>query len=383
MEALTEQAAAAGAAAQAATLGITIGSKLLYGSISQLWGLINGLSLFVHLPLTGVEIPDKTLAVLGELIKVAQFDMVDNVDAYGAAIPFMEEDDDQLEEIDNFVTTGYESSYAFVNMGTNVIIFTLLFFFMTLLLILYPCRKGQGRTGRFHRYCSGTIYWNFWLRMLIQGCLEIGISAMMYITHRQELIELADGSFSSFFVVNDFLSYFSSLLLFIVLPLFVIVFYCIRFKKLGDKDFKDKYGAVYDSLRTDRRSILFFPFFFLLRRYNFTLMAFWLSDRPSLFIFVLLLMTMIEAIYLFTFVPFETNLMQNLEVFNEITSFILLYISLGFTEFISDATLEDDLGWVFNGIMGVNICVHFYFMIRSTCSDIKKKCRERKAKKRL
>ena len=53
-EKLKENSAVAGAAAQAATLGITLGSKLLYGSISQLWGLINGLSLFVHLPLTGV-----------------------------------------------------------------------------------------------------------------------------------------------------------------------------------------------------------------------------------------------------------------------------------------------------------------------------------------
>ena len=49
-----------------------------------------------------------------------------------------------------------------------------------------------------------------------------------------------------------------------------------------------------------------------------------------------MLMTMIEAIYLFTAVPFETPLLQNLEVFNEITSMILLYTSLGFTDFIPE-----------------------------------------------
>ena len=142
MDNLTTNAAAAGAAAQAATVGITIGSKLLYGSISQLWGLINGLSLFVHLPLTGVEIPEQTLAVLGELIKVAQFDLLENEEAYGPMIPFMEEDDDLLAELENFGTTGYESSYAFINMGTNVIVLTILFFFMALLVCLHGARKS-------------------------------------------------------------------------------------------------------------------------------------------------------------------------------------------------------------------------------------------------
>ena len=183
-EDMETQAAAAGAAAQAATIGITIGSKLLYGSISQLWGLINGLSLFVHLPMTGVKIPDETLTVLNELIKVAQFDMVDNADAYGFMVEFPEEDDDMLEKTVHFVETGYESSYAFVNMGTNVIILTILLFFMALLVVTHGVRKSRNRAGRCHRYCSGTIYWNFWLRMLIQGCLEIGISAMIYLRYR-------------------------------------------------------------------------------------------------------------------------------------------------------------------------------------------------------
>ena len=117
--------------------------------------------------MTGVQIPDQTSVILSQLIKVAQFDMVDNSDAYGAVIPFLEENDDMLDKTCHFVETGYESSYAFVNMGTNVIILTILFFFMGLLLCMYDFRKRQNRAGRFHRYCSGIIYWNFWLRMLI------------------------------------------------------------------------------------------------------------------------------------------------------------------------------------------------------------------------
>lgn len=129
----------------------------------------------------------------------------------------------------------------------------------------------------------------------------------MYIVHRPEL--LGSHSYTMFYFVNDFLSIFFSVLLLISLPIFVLGFYCFNFKKLGDPEFRDKYGAVYDSLRTDRRSVLFFPLFFLIRRFNFTLMAFTLNDKPSFFIFVLIFMTIIESIYLFLSKPFETPLM--------------------------------------------------------------------------
>lgn len=94
-------------------------------------------------------------------------------------------------------------------------------------------------------------------------------------------------------------------------------------------------------------------------------------------------MTMLEATYLFMYKPFETQLMLGLELFNEMTSLVLLYLALGFTDFISDEELEVELGWVFNSIMAVNICVHLYFMLRSSVNDCKRKCRQRMQKKRL
>lgn len=100
----------------------------------------------------------------------------------------------------------------------------------------------------------------------------------MYIVHREELYELPNqADFALFFYFNDFLSFFFSATVFIILPIFVLVFYCLKFDKLSDKDFNDKYGAIYDSLKTKKRSILFFPIFFLIRRFIFILMAFKLS----------------------------------------------------------------------------------------------------------
>ncbi len=52
--------------AAAATTVTLVLRTVMVGALSQLWGLINGLSLFVHLPMiANVEIPDFSKEILG------------------------------------------------------------------------------------------------------------------------------------------------------------------------------------------------------------------------------------------------------------------------------------------------------------------------------
>ena len=164
------------------------------------------------------------------------------------------------------------------------------------------------------------------------------------------------------------------------MPIFVLVFYCRNFKTLDDEKFTKKYGSAYDGLKTTRRSAIFFPFFFLMRRTAISCMAFWL-DRPEIFIFIMMLLTIIETVYLLVFKPFEERLLQRLELFNEFTSIMLLYATLCFTEYIYNDTAKSHIGWVFVGGMAVNMSVHLFFMVRGSCQDCKKKMRRRKMKR--
>ena len=111
---------------------------------------------------------------------------------------------------------------------------------------------------------------------------------------------------------------------------------------------------------------------------------------------------LIAALYIVHFRPYETRLLQSLEVFNEFTSLVLLYATIGFLHYEAK-TSEDsfgnipsgidpiqqdeeewymleseerraDLGWLFNGFMGVNVCVHLFFLIRSAVTDCKARC---------
>jgi len=48
---------------------------VMRGSLAQVWGLISGMQLVVHMPLFQIDIPHSTMSVLSELIKVATFDI--------------------------------------------------------------------------------------------------------------------------------------------------------------------------------------------------------------------------------------------------------------------------------------------------------------------
>ena len=146
---------------------------------------------------------------------------------YGWLIPFDEEHEEISLERPGVVDTGYESNYAFVNMGTNVIIITIVFLFMLLLLCTLPIKSKKSRSGRYHRKCSQFLFWNFWLRLLIQGCLEIGISAWVYVLDRSILLEKVP-NYDIFFFVNDLLSY-TLIAIFICMPIWITYFYNKRF----------------------------------------------------------------------------------------------------------------------------------------------------------
>lgn len=348
----------------------------------------------VHLPLVGhLVIPEQTLTVLGFLIEIAQFDVVENELVYGELVDFPADQDELLRR--SFVETGYESNYAFVNMGTNVIVITILIFFKVLLLLFLPCRRQDNCIGRAHKKCSGIIFWNFWLRLIIQGCLEISIACCVYLIDRQQYVDLLENGYGTFLLINDILS-FVFFVTIAIAPLWIILFYCSCFKKFKDERFASTYGSPISGLRKDRRSVIFQPVYFLLRRFAFLYIALFWGERPSNQIHFLILTHVFAALYKVHFRPYETNLLQSLEVFNEFTSLVLLYATIGFLHFpaeyldpvnpqpqqtdqvdelprgeifteqwfmLESEEMRGNLGWIFNGLIGMNVCVHLYFLI--------------------
>ena len=120
---------------------------------------------------------------------------------------------------------------------------------------------------------------------------------------RADLLSLTKNGYHGFFLINDVLSIFFFVLL-LVMPVFVGIFYYKNFNKLSQSNFNETWGSTYDGLRTDKKYILFFPIFFLARRFIFIILAFNLKDKDtnemysSIFLFILMLMVIVILIYL-------------------------------------------------------------------------------------
>ena len=77
------------------------------GALSQVWGLINGLQLFVHLPLFKISMPANAGMLVDNMISIATFDIVDNEKFFSWLLPFPEENITDLNP--RFDEAGYSS----------------------------------------------------------------------------------------------------------------------------------------------------------------------------------------------------------------------------------------------------------------------------------
>ena len=69
---------------------------------------------------------------------------------------------------------------------------------------------------------------------------------------------------------------------------------------------------------------------------------------------------------------------MRLEIFNEITTVLLLYSVTCFTEFVPDVHTQVLVGYVFLCLMIGNMLVHLFFLLRSSVRDCMRKYKERK-----
>ena len=75
---MTSAINALGTGAQAATMGALVGSTIMNlvmsGALAQVWGMINGMQVMVHLPAFAVKFPANAFMVVEQILTIATFD---------------------------------------------------------------------------------------------------------------------------------------------------------------------------------------------------------------------------------------------------------------------------------------------------------------------
>ena len=95
---------------------------LLAGSMNQLWSMINGLQLAVHMPLFNCAFPSNANFFITFLIDVATFDFMP-----GEATEFVFQFPDGDPYSMAFEMTKYDSMYAIQNLGSCFLFMTIYF----------------------------------------------------------------------------------------------------------------------------------------------------------------------------------------------------------------------------------------------------------------
>ena len=198
------------------------------------------------------------------------------------------------------------------------------------------------------------------VRFLIEGCLDVSICIYCQWVFTAESEEGLTWS-SRFEIVNNISMFVLATALFIF-PIFIAVFYCVKFAKWGDEDFENKYGSILEGLRKDSRASLAYPLIFISRRFLLVVVTTVTQEKLFVQLIYMNMLSFLQVFYLATFRPFEEPLILKVEIFNEVTTVLLVDLLPIFSEGNPFEPVSF-MDMFFLICLSSNICVHLFFLI--------------------
>jgi len=171
--------------------------------------------------------------------------------------------------LESFTDVKYESSYMIMNLGSLYLVLLVMIVQAILLPITKPLTKFSARFNRWHTSVSETLFWNGFLRLILEAALDFSIAMLINLNTIYELNSYGRTDWwlpnLPFFWLNYLTVALGAFVLFVG-PIFMLLFYTCRYKSWTTDHFSQKFGAVLDGLRKDMVASIFYPIFFMIRR---------------------------------------------------------------------------------------------------------------------
>ena len=100
-----------------------------------------------------------------------------------------------------------------------------------------------------------------------------------------------------------------------------------RVNRMKNQDFQ-KYAPLTKDLRLERRGATYGNFLIILRRCTMLVMAMFVSGHQWLHLKVFIAFNLIAIIFVVAVKPYETRLLNNQNIFNEVTGLLVSYVIL-------------------------------------------------------
>ena len=165
------------------------------------------------------------------LIVVATFDVLPSDLIFEETMKSYHEEEQKDERLAN---VGFESNSMILNMGSLFFILLILLTLPCCLFVSKPCKKYSGKFSAKHVSLTKSLYGNIYIRYLLEGCLDIAVCIVLNLINASN-----EGSLkwdSSFDVTNN-IFLIVLLILISAFPVWILVFYCIKFSRWENEDF--------------------------------------------------------------------------------------------------------------------------------------------------
>ena len=223
------------------------------------------------------------------------------------------------------------------------------------------------------------LFWSMAIRFVFESYLELVICVTIGLLN----LEWSSKNFSITYC-SIFNIIFAVIVL--VMPILTSIFYYINIDRVDEEEFKRKYGTLYDGLQLDdsedkRKSAIIYPFLFIVRRLVFMITVVWFDYFVWLQISTQFALCIMMIMYLGFIWPFKSAFITWMEITNELAVLLLCYFMFTFTDWIPKAKTRYLIGWIFIAIIVIHLSVHLAVLIRSTFIEMKRKAKDKYAKK--
>jgi hypothetical protein len=238
----------------------------LGGAMQQLFSAIRKLTIMVHLLIINVRIPPNAQSFFRGLLSFVTFDIIELGPYIRQGLNLTDTD---VVVNDNFMNLGYDSEYFVINFGTLLLVMS----YLAIMLMFYACTPSKGNSSfvRCRNRVTRGLVWNSVFSFMLESYMLLSISAVVnFIQFKFEDLGTALSSNLTALVVVLLVSF----------PIFTLAFLCLKKRKLDRVDYKEKYGALYETLRTTRmrKSTMFEPMLSMYRMLLLTFTLIFLQD---------------------------------------------------------------------------------------------------------
>ena len=325
-------------------------------SLNSLFSLLNGQQIIVLLPLnSGQSYPPNAAKMNAYISQIVSFQLLPE-DAINAIL--FEELEDYAEEPfnENFEQAGFGSKLIILN-ATSIILQVFFLLALVILTVIFSCCD---RVKSMKKLYSALI-WNSLIRLFMETYLELLLTSSLNMKFGRVEPELDSTHYAM--VLSKVI--FTVLMFF---PPVICMLWWRRRENWNSEDFKAKYGSLLQGVALDSKSLgmksmLAVPIFFFIRRLLLTGAIILFNDYAQAQLMLMFSLSMIYLSFLLRTMPLASRRANQLEIFNEITMLMLLYILLLFTQFVPSAAARYNCGYAYMFVNGANILTHLIIMV--------------------